>query len=86
MLKLTMQKVKWISIYIVGVIAGLFAGANLLGGSIGLYLCKHINGSECSELGELNAYLYAGLIGIGIFLLVITIVRKWLNKKTAGGK
>jgi hypothetical protein len=75
------SKIKWISIYITIATVGLFAGANLLGGSVGLFLCKHINGGDCNELGELNAYLYGGLIGVGVFLLAVTLIKKRMAAK-----
>ena len=75
MLKLTVQIFKWILIYVVGAVIGLFAGANIIGVVFEDYFQRQ-------DPSGFSGILYSGLIGAVLVILFITLVKIWLSRKS----
>jgi type IV secretory pathway VirB2 component (pilin) len=65
-----MQNLKWSGIYLVGVIIGIFGGANIIGTIF-----------DNGESEDFMPLFYGALLGIAIVLIIITSIKAWLSRK-----
>jgi hypothetical protein len=65
-----MQKLKWTGIYLVGVVIGVFGGANIIGTIF-----------DNGQSEDFMLLFYGALMGIAIVLIFIISTKVWISRK-----